>query len=72
MMQSDIITNPQTLPLMLNVRLAAHVSGYGQAKIRELCRVHRIPHCRLGRAYMLPRDTFLNWLQREAEANCSQ
>jgi len=65
-----VITDPKELPIMLNVRLAAQVSGYGQARIRELCRARKAPHVRLGRAYMLPRDTFLAWLENEAARNC--
>jgi len=63
------ITTPADLPLMLNIALAAKVSGYGQHRIRELCKAGRIPHIRWGRAYMLPCDAFLAAIEKEAMQN---
>ena len=62
--------DPLDLPLMLNVALAAKVSGYGPFRIRELCKAGRIPHIRWGRAYQIPRDAFFAAIQREAESVC--
>lgn len=57
------------LPLLLTVKLAAAVTGYGPFRIRELCRAGRLPHIRLGRAYMIPRDTLRVWLEAQAAAS---
>lgn len=67
-----MITSWDDLPLMLGVKETAVVTGYGQARIRELCRARRIPCVRLGRAFRIPRDSLRAWLEREAENGCLQ
>lgn len=63
------VTNWEDLPLMLGVKETAEVVGYGQARIRELCRAGLLPNVRLGRAYRIPREALRTWLLRQAENN---
>ncbi len=62
-----MITAWDKLPLTLGVKEVAEITGYGQARIRELCRAKRIPCIRLGRAFRIPRDSLRRWLEMEAE-----
>ncbi len=55
------------LPLWLGVDETALVTGYGPARIRELCRAGLMPHVRLGRAYRIPKEALRTWLLRQAE-----
>jgi len=61
--------NWDNLPLTLNVKETAQVTGYGQAKIRELCRSHRIPCLHLGHAFRIPKDALRNWINTECYQN---
>ena len=61
-------TDWNELPLMLNVKETATVCGYGQARIRELCKSKIMPCVRLGRAYKIPREALQAWLMQQAQA----
>jgi len=54
-------TNWEELPLLLSVEETAKTTGYGQARIRELCRAGLMPNVRLGRAYRIPKEALRNW-----------
>lgn len=43
-------TNWDQVSLMPGVKEAAEITGYGEARIRELARAGKIPYVRLGRA----------------------
>lgn len=60
-------TNWDELPLMLSVKETAKITGYGQARIRELCRAGIIPNIRLGRAYRIPREALRGWIMQQAQ-----
>jgi len=59
------VTSWDQLPLTLGVRETAEIVGYGQARIRELCRANKIPCIRLGRAFRIPRDALRDWLLKQ-------
>ena len=61
------IKNWDELPLMLSVEETAKVTGYGKARIRELCRGKAIPCIRLGRAYRIPKEALRNWIISECK-----
>ena len=61
----EIITNWNELPIMLNIVETAKITGYGMARIRELCKGKVIPCIRLGRAYRIPKDALQNWIMSE-------
>ncbi|HHW42528.1 MAG TPA: helix-turn-helix domain-containing protein [Desulfotomaculum sp.] len=62
-----MFTSWEELPLTLGVEEVSRVTGYGKARIRELCRAKKIPCIRLGRAFRIPRDSLRRWLEAEAE-----
>lgn len=57
----------EELPLLMGVKETATVIGYGQARIRELCKAGRIPNVRLGRAYRIPREALREWVLKQAQ-----
>jgi excisionase family DNA binding protein len=61
-------TDWEQLPLTLSIKETAEVIGYGQARVRELCRANVLPHVRLGRAYRIPREALRNWLLQQSYA----
>lgn len=54
--------------LLLNVTDVAQLLGIGRNLTYELVREKRLPHIRLGRRILIPREALDNWLLREAEA----
>lgn len=60
-------TDWNDLPLMLSVQETAIVTGYGQQRIRELCRAGLMPHVRLGRAYRIPKEALRTWILQQAQ-----
>lgn len=59
-------TDWNQLPVMLNTREVALVLGYGSDVVRGLCKVGKMPHIRLGRAFMIPRDALRSWVETVA------
>ena len=55
-------TNWDDAPLLLGVAETATITGYGRARIRELCRAKAMPCIHLGRAYRIPKDALQNWI----------
>ena len=55
--------------LALSVAEAAQEIGCSPKLIRDLITRNEIPHVRLGRRVVLPRELLREWLERRASAN---
>lgn len=55
------------LPLMLTVPDMANVLGIGLAHAYEIARRRDFPTITLGARIIIPRDKFMDWLNRKAE-----
>lgn len=53
--------------LVLSIREAAAELGLCSKSVETLCREGKLPHVRLGRRIVIPRETLSRWLLREAE-----
>lgn len=58
--------NWEHLPLTLSVKEVSQILGYGQQRVRELCKTNKLPNVRLGRAYRIPREALRTWLLQQA------
>ena len=55
-----------TPPLLLSVVEAATALGIGRNLCYDLVRQRRLPHVRLGKRILIPRQALEEWLAREA------
>jgi excisionase family DNA binding protein len=63
--------NWDSLPLTLSVDETAKITGYGQTRIRELCRGKKMPCIRLGRAFRIPKEALHTWIIAECNISYS-
>ena len=56
-------------PLLLSVVQAARLLGISRNLAYELVHQGRIPHVRLGRRVLVPRDELVDWIERESEGS---
>ena len=57
--------------LLLNVRQAARLLGIGKNLCYEMINEGRLPHVRLGRRVLVPREGLRAWIAHECEAQVS-
>ena len=55
------------LPLMLSVPEVAIVLGISRAAAYELTRSKDFPSLRIGTRIVVPKDKFINWINRKVE-----
>lgn len=55
------------LPLMLSVPEIAVVLGISRAAAYELARSKDFPSLRIGTRIVVPKDKFINWINRRVE-----
>ena len=55
------------LPLMLSVPEIAVVLGISRAAAYELARSKDFPSLRIGTRIVVPKDKFINWINRKVE-----
>ena len=55
------------LPLMLSVPEVAIVLGISRAAAYELARSKDFPSLRIGTRIVVPKDKFINWINRKVE-----
>ena len=55
------------LPLMLSVPEVAIVLGISRAAAYELARSKDFPSLRIGTRIVVPKDKFINWINRRVE-----
>jgi excisionase family DNA binding protein len=69
-MQTDFENETHTgLPsrsACISIREIAEITGMGQGTIRTLIQTNVIPHIRVGRKILIPRDAFLDWWKSKA------
>lgn len=59
----------EELPLMLTVQDAADVLGIGLAHAYEVAHRKDFPTMTLGSRIIVPRDRFMEWIDRQTEKN---
>lgn len=57
----------EQLPLMLSVPEIAAVLGISRAAAYELARSKDFPSLRIGTRIVIPKDKFINWINRRVE-----
>ena len=57
----------EQLPLMLSVPEIAAVLGISRAAAYELARSKNFPSLRIGTRIVVPKDKFINWIDRKVE-----
>ena len=60
-------TTYEQLPLMLSVPEVAIVLGISRAAAYELTRSKDFPSLRIGTRIVVPKDKFINWINRRVE-----
>ena len=60
-------TTYEQLPLMLAVPDVAAVLGISRAAAYELARSKDFPALRIGTRIVVPKDKFINWINRKVE-----
>ena len=60
-------TTYEQLPLMLSVPDVAAVLGISRAPAYELARNKDFPALRIGTRIVIPKDKFINWINRRVE-----
>ena len=60
-------TTYEQLPLMLAVPEIAAVLGISRAAAYELARSKDFPSLRIGTRIVVPKDRFINWINRRVE-----
>ena len=60
-------TTYEQLPLMLSVPDVAAVLGISRAAAYELARSKNFPSLRIGTRIVVPKDKFINWIDRKVE-----
>jgi excisionase family DNA binding protein len=71
-MKKANITHWDELPLILNVKEVAQLTGCGEQMIRMLCHAKQIPCFRLGRAFSMLREGLRQWIEKISVAEISQ
>lgn len=60
-------TTYEQLPLMLSVPDVAALLGISRAAAYELARSKDFPSLRIGTRIVVPKDKFINWINRRVE-----
>jgi len=58
--------------LLLNVCDVAQLLGIGRNLAYELVRQNRLPHIRLGRRILIPREALWLWLEKESSIRTAE
>ena len=64
-MQESTFTNYDQLPLFLNANTVAQVLGVSISSAYELMHEEVFPSVRIGSRYVVPKDKFQQWVERQ-------
>ncbi|WP_027937832.1 helix-turn-helix domain-containing protein [Anaeroarcus burkinensis] len=64
MKKLDNVTSWEELPLMLNTKQVAELTGYGPQTIRELCHAQKIPFVKFGKGFMFYKEALKQWIEQ--------
>ena len=67
MLMTGKYTTYEQLPLVLSVPEIAAVLGISRAAAYELVRSKDFPSLRIGTRIVVPKDKFINWINRRVE-----
>ena len=62
----------QDLPLTLTAPEVSEVLGISRAAAYELVRSKGFPRMRIGTRILVPRDKFLQWIEKQTEMNTKE
>ena len=65
-MQESTFTNYDQLPLFLNANTVAQVLGVSISSAYELMHEEVFPSVRIGSRFVVPKDKFQQWVERQA------
>ena len=63
-MRESTYKSYEELPLFLNARMVSRILGVSQSSAYELMHQDGFPSMRIGKRILIPRDRFLEWLDR--------
>ena len=64
-MQESTFTNYDQLPLFLNANTVAQVLGVSISSAYELIHEEVFPSVRIGSRFVVPKDKFQQWVERQ-------
>ena len=64
-MQESTFTNYDQLPLFLNANTVAQVLGVSISSAYELMHEEVFPSVRIGSRFVVPKDKFRQWVERQ-------
>lgn len=64
-MQESTFTNYDQLPLFLNANAVAQVLGVSISSAYELMHEEVFPSVRIGSRFVVPKDKFQQWVERQ-------
>ena len=64
-MQESTFTNYDQLPLFLNANTVAQVLGVSISSAYELMHEEVFPSVRIGSRFVMPKDKFRQWVERQ-------
>ena len=64
-MQESTFTNYDQLPLFLNANTVAQVLGVSISSAYELMHEEVFPSVRIGSRFVVPKDKFQQWVERQ-------
>lgn len=64
-MQESQFVSYDELPLFLNAKLVARTLGIGLASAYELMHDEGFPSMRVGSRFVVPKDKFRRWVERQ-------
>lgn len=70
-MATATIRDLQELPAILTMKHIQDVLGICKPKVYELAHTEGFPVVKLGRAFRVPREAFLRWLDEQAEGGAN-
>lgn len=65
-MKKNLVCNVAELPLILTVENVSNILGISRVGAYELVKTESFPSIRIGRRITVPRDSFVQWLEKES------
>ena len=66
-MKKSIYTSYDELPLLLNVKQLVDLMGVSDSSIYELIQEDDFPSLRIGKRIVVPKEKFIQWVERNTK-----